>query len=187
MASSDEQSRTPSTALHVDITYRLLYECILEQDPNTCTNINDHFHIGDDATSYLKPRLPSDSQYIPCRIHFTWANYSGELTGPYDRVEDTLFSIRLVQETLQSATGADRAISDVKTTFIKECTEDGTPVENGGRYVRLDVCFTGFPTLHAKVWGKRITGGVDPGTVQMSTEEKLRLGIQGEERNWKAD
>ena len=187
MASSDEQSRTPSTALHVDITYRLLYECIIGQDPNTCSNIHDHFQIEDDDTSYLKPLLPSNSEYIPCRVQFTWANYSGDLIGPYDRVQDTLFSLRLLQETLQSPTGADRAISDVKITFIKEYTKDGTLVENGGRYVRLNVHFTGFPTLSAKVWGKRVTGGVDPGTVQMSMEEKLRLGIEGSEWNWKAD
>ena len=71
--------------------------------------------------------------------------------------------------------------------LIKERTQDGNLVENGRRYVRLNLEFAGYPPHSAKVWGKRVTGGVNGGSIELSREEKVRLGIEAKEWRWKAD
>ena len=189
MASSDPQCSASNTALPVppDITYRLVYQCVQGDAPEECSNSNDRIHIGVDSTSHLNPRIPSNSDFVVCRVHFSWANHSGDMSGAYDKREDTLISSRLLRETLQRDVGADRVVSGIEITLIKERTQDGKLVENGGRYVRVDVRFAGFPARSAKIWGKRVTGGDHSGPVQFSREEILRLGIDGKKWRWQPD
>ena len=109
------------------------------------------------------------------------------MSGAYDRAEDTLISSKLLLETVRRDAGADGEISDIKITLIKERNQNGALVQNGGRYVRLDMRFAGPQAYSAQIWGKRMTGGNHSGIVRLSAEEKLRLGIEGKKWTWKSD
>ena len=189
MASSSQPDQSPSTAVQppvLDITYRLISQRIHGQPPGDCNNFNDHVRIKTDITSSLQARLPSDTQFIVCRVFFTWANYSGDMSGAYDKKEDTLISTKFLQETLRKDP-TDREISGIKIRLLKERTQDGTLVDNGGRYIRLDVQFAGTPARSAKIWGKKVMGENMSGGLGLDMEEKLRLGIEGKQWRWKAD
>ena len=108
------------------------------------------------------------------------------MLGAYDIVEeDTLISARPIHEKSRKDP-ADRDISVLEITLIKECNQNGTLVNNGGRYVRLDVQFVGSPARSATIWGKRVSGEAYSGAVQFSREEKWRLGIE-KQWMWKPD
>lgn len=160
---------------------------ILEKRPEDSSDSYDHVRITYNSNSYLNARLPSDPDLFICCVHFSWTNYSGDMSGAYDMIEDTLISHKLLPETLRRYAGANKTISDAKITLFKERTRDGTLVVNGGRYIRLDVRFIGRSVPNAKIWGKRVTGGVIPGAMQLSREERLRLGIEGYQWKWIPD
>ena len=44
-----------------------------------------------------------------------------------------------------------------------------------------------LPAHSAKVWGKKLTSYDISGAVSSSREEKLRLGIEGQQWMWKSD
>lgn len=190
MASSEKLPRASSTLgsfPHVDITYKLAYECVKGNAPRSISDPNDYIHIKTDPNSYLNRRLSASSQMIICSAHFVWANYSGDLSGVYDKAEDTLFNAKLLKNTLRNDAGTGRAVSNVTITLFKERTQSGTLVDNGGRYVRLDVDFAGSAGHSAKIWGKRVTGHDTLGAHQLSRDEKLRLGIEGKRWRWQSD
>ena len=190
MASSSQHAPTPSTALQaslVEIKYRLIYQSVQGVPPRDVSDSSDHIHIKVDTASHLNARLPFDSNLLVCRVHFVWGKHSGDITGVYHRAEDTLISSKLLHETMQRGAGADGEISDIKIALIKERTQNGALVNNGGRYVRLDVRFAGPPAYSAQVWGKSVTGGNYSGVVRLSAEEMLRLGIEGKGWRWKSD
>ena len=108
------------------------------------------------------------------------------MTGAYDITgEDTLISAEPLHEKSQKDP-ADREISVLGITLIKECAQDGTLVNNGGRYVQLDIQFVGSPARSATIWGKRVSGLAYSGAVRFSREEKWRLGIE-KQWMWKPD
>lgn len=186
MAPSDKLP-TSSTSVSlplVDITCKFAYECVKGKHSGDINDSNNHIQIKTDPNSYLNCRLSPGSQMIICRAQFLWANYSGDLSGVYDRVEDTLFSTKLLKNTLHNDPGTDSAISKATITLFKERTQNGTLVENGGRYLRLDLEFTGSPAHSAKIWGKRVDTS---GDIQFSREEKQRLGIEGRKWRWESD
>lgn len=190
MASSSQQAPTSSTALQaslVDIKYRLIYQSVQGVPSRDVRGSTDYIHIKVDTASHLNARLPSNSNLLVCRIHFAWEKHSGDLSGAYDRAEDTLISSKLLQETMRRDAGADGEISDIGIALIKERTQNGALVNNGGRYVRLDVRFTGPPAYPARIWGKSLTGANYSEIVRFSAEEKLRLGIEGKKWRWKSD
>lgn len=90
-------------------------------------------------------------------------------------------------DTLQKDAGVDTAIAETKISLFKERTQKGTQVENGGRYLRRDLVFAGSPTHSATIWGRREKGDDNSGAVQLRTEEKLRLAIEGKKWTWKQD
>ena len=108
------------------------------------------------------------------------------MTGTYDIVkEDTLISAIPIHEESRKDP-ADRDMSFLGITLIKECTRDGMLVDNGGRYVQLDVQFVGSPVCSATIWGKRVSGEADSGAMQFSGVETTRLGIKNS-WTWKPD
>lgn len=190
MASSSQappnSDAAPSGPL-VDITYKLVYQCINGGVPRECDDSHDHIRITNDPTSFLNPSITSKTDFIIYRAYFVWAKYSGQISGAYNKAEDTLYSKKLLEETLQKGAGNDKTIAGTNITLFKERTQNGTIVQNGSRYVRVDVKFAGSPALSAKIWGKRVTGDDDVGAVRLSVEEKLRLGIVDKKWRWKAD
>ena len=106
------------------------------------------------------------------------------MTGAYDLVnEDTLISARPIHgESRKQPT--DRKIEILEITLIKERTQDGTLVDNGGRYIRLDIEFVGSLAPSTTLWGKRVSGKALFEAVQFSMEEKLRLGIECHGQCW---
>ena len=100
-------------------------------------------------------------------------------------VEDTLISAIPIHKQSRKDP-ADRDISVLGITLIKESNQDGTLVNNGGRYIRLDVQFVGSPARSATIWGKRVSGEAFSGALQFTREEKWRLGIE-KQWTWKPD
>lgn len=190
MASSDPPPPTSSPAAQhplADITYKLVYQRIKGEKLCECSNSTDHVRIKPGRASRLNPRLPSDSELTVYRAHFAWAKYSGEVRGYYDRVGDTFTGTESLGETFEKDAGAKRATAEIKITPFKERNKDWTLVENGGRYLRVDVKFAGSPAHSAKIWGKRVAGNDVSGAVQLSKEEKVGLGIEGKKRTWNTD
>ena len=175
-----------STANRTNITYKLVSQLYQGAAPTDCSNGKDHILIETDPTSYLNSYLPPNAKKPICRVHFSWDDYSGDMSGAYDDVEDTLISTKLLPNTLRN-NGAGGTITDIKVRLFKERTQDGTVVDKGGRYVRMDVTFAGPPALSAKIWGKRVMDGDNLAAVQLSKEEKMRLGIEDKGWRWKAD
>lgn len=160
---------------------------VLEKRPESGSDSYDHVRIAYNGNSYLNALFPPDTDLPICRVHFSWTNFSGDMIGAYERMEDTLISHILLRETLRRYAGANGEISEVKITLIKERSRNGTLVVNGGRYIRLDVQFAGNPVRNAKIWGKRVTNQYNLGAVQLSAEERLRLKIEGNGWRWKPD
>ena len=171
----------------MDITYKLVYQCIQGELSRECDDPHDHIRIRNDPTSFLNSSIAFKTDFVIYRAWFAWAKYSGQISGAYNKAEDTLYSNQLLKETLQKGAETDKVIAGTKITLIKERTQTETIVQNGGRYVRVDVKFAGSPALSAKIWGKRVTGDDIGGTVRLSMEEKLRLGIVGKQWTWKPD
>lgn len=100
------------------------------------------------------------------------------MTGAYDEIEeDTLISAIPIREKTEKDP-ADRRISVLGITLIKECTQDETLMSNGAPYIQLVVQFDGAPARPATIWGKEVSYEPHPGAVQFSSEEKFRLGIE---------
>ena len=193
MPYSDWQFPNSGTALQprpLDITYRLIHQCSPGEAPRDCSNSYNYIRFVPDTQSELGQRIHHflpDPQFIMCYIPFAWANYSGAMTGAYDIVkEDTLVYARPIHERSRK-NPADRDIEVLDITLIKECTQDGTLVDNGGRYVRLDIKFVGSPARSATIWGKCVSGEAYLGARQFSMEEKLRLGIEYPGKYWTWD
>lgn len=103
------------------------------------------------------------------------------MSGVYDKAENIFTSTRLLEDTLRKDVGTDRAVANATITLFRKSAQLGTLVENGGRYLRVDMELAGSPARSAKVCGKMVavTGDDVLGAVQLSREEELRLGIGG--------
>ena len=110
------------------------------------------------------------------------------MTGAYDILEeDTLISASAVHEKSQKDPD-DSGISALGITLIKESTQDGTLVDDGGRYVQLDVQFVGSSARPVTIWGKEVLDEAYSGPVRFNEREKLRLGLGIEEQwTWEPD